>query len=376
MAIQMLFHPLKRMGGKRLGWQGVLPANAERMARDCVRLITGQLLDVSEVYSRIQSERVSELLSPTLEKHAQEIVEDVLARRYPKLWEALPERVRSAARERMLAEVPVVVDKLMAELDDDIGRYLDLVALVVDAFVDNRALLNELFWNCGYAEFRFIARSGLIFGSLFGLVQAGIWLVAQPDWFLPVTGLLVGWATNWLALKMVFEPREPKSFGPVRWHGLFLRRQVEVSEAYAAFFAERIFHPGALVAAVLQGPGADRMVGLLHRYVTQAVDDASGMGRPLVQLAVGTEEWLSLKYEISARVAKVVPAELDRVHDYAGQALDLKEQLSNSLKSLEPTSFEQVLRPLFKQDESTLIAVGAALGGVAGLIQWLLVAAL
>ena len=38
--------------------------------------------------------------------------------------------------------------------------------------------------------------------------------------------------------------------------------------------------------------------------------------------------------------------------------------------------FEQVLRPLFRQDERTLIIVGAALGSIAGCIQWLLVRSL
>ena len=53
--------------------------------------------------------------------------------------------------------------------------------------------------------------------------------------------------------------------------------------------------------------------------------------------------------------------------------MDLDAELSSRLKELEPEQFEQVLRPLFRQDERTLIVVGAILGGIAGCIQWLLV---
>jgi len=198
-------------------------------------------------------------------------------------------------------------------------------------------------------------------------------MYVQPDWFLPVTGLFIGWLTNWAALKMVFEPQQPRTLGPIRWQGLFLMRQAEVSEAYAHFFAERILRPEVLVGAVLRGPATDRIMHMMQRYVAQSVDHASGPARPLLQLAVGTEDWRGLKQEISAQLSEKVPEELSRVHEYTEEALDLKQELSTNLKGLSPAQFEQVLRPLFRQDENTLIAVGAVLGAMAGLLQWLVV---
>ncbi len=189
-----------------------------------------------------------------------------------------------------------------------------------------------------------------------------------------MTGLLVGWVTNWLALKMVFEPRSPRGLGPFKWQGLFHRRQDEVSDAYGAFFAARILTPEALVSAVMQGPASDRVVSLLQRYVSQAVDQATGSARALLQLTMGTEQWLALKREVSHRLAELVPQELDRVHDNTAEALSLEDELRGKLRGLPSVEFEQVLRPLFQEDEATLIAVGAFLGGVAGVCQWLLVA--
>lgn len=376
LAIRMLFRPIEWVGLWRLGWQGVLPANAERMARICVQLMTAHLLDVKKIFERIDPDKISSILSPALEKHAVDIVDEVLSTRYPKLWDSLPDRVRQNARDRLALEVPHVVQKLMAELREDLDRYLAVESLVVDAFVGNRTLLNKLFWRCGRSEFLFIARSGLFFGLLFGCVQAVIWTRVQPDWFLPVTGLCIGWLTNWVALKMVFEPQQAKVLGPIRWQGLFLMRQDEVSDAYAEFFADRILHPEALVDAILRGPATDRLMHLLERYVAEGIDHASGPARPLFQLAVGTKDWSLLKQEVSHRLIEKVPEELTRIHQYTEETLDLKEELAINLKGLSSADFEQVLRPLFQQDERTLIAVGAVLGAVAGCIQWLLVSGL
>ena len=37
---------------------------------------------------------------------------------------------------------------------------------------------------------------------------------------------------------------------------------------------------------------------------------------------------------------------------------------------LSPAEFQNVLRPIFQEDEFTLILAGGVLGGLAGLLQW------
>ncbi len=372
LAIRMIFWPLKRFGWKALSWQGVLPANVDRMATICVGLMTSKLIDEQAIFKRIEPGRISALLAPALEEHAEQIVEGVLARRFPRIWKAVPDAVWDKTRVRLRAEIPSIIKKMMADLHDDLGHFLNLESLVVNAFSSNRMLLNKLFWKCGSKEFKFIEYSGLLFGSLFGLVQMLVWIFAQPVWFLPITGVAVGWATNWLALKMVFEPLEPKKIGPVNWQGLFLRRQDEVSEAYAEFFATKILHSEALMNSILEGPAAEQLIELLKEYVEESVDHVSGAAGTIAQLTVGTDKWLDLKAEISGRIALVVPHELGKLQDYVSEAIALEEELCRNLKSLNSAEFEEVLRPVFREDESTLIAVGAALGGVAGLLQFLL----
>ena len=72
----------------------------------------------------------------------------------------------------------------------------------------------------------------------------------------------------------------------------------------------------------------------------------------------------------------VIPSELDRIYNYTAEALSLKSVMEQEMIALPPHDFEQVLRPIFQEDEGTLIAVGAALGMVAGVMQWALMSAL
>ena len=55
----------------------------------------------------------------------------------------------------------------------------------------------------------FLVESGTYFGFLLGIVQMLQWAVYPASWTLPVGGAVVGYITNWIALKYIFEPLEP-----------------------------------------------------------------------------------------------------------------------------------------------------------------------
>ncbi len=57
---------------------------------------------------------------------------------------------------------------------------------------------------------------------------------------------------------------------------------------------------------------------------------------------------------------------------YAEKALDIQNTIGNKMASLPPKKFIGFLRPAFEQDEWKLIAVGAVLGGAAGVIQYII----
>ena len=94
----------------------------------------------------------------------------------------------------------------------------------------------------GEKELRFLIDSGLFFGFLLGLVQMLVWLFYDSPWTLTLGGILVGLATNWIALKIIFEPVEPVYlfFGSLKLHGLFLQRQAEVSAEFAEYLTSQV----------------------------------------------------------------------------------------------------------------------------------------
>ena len=189
----------------------------------------------------------------------------------------------------------------------DVDASVDLRSAVVERLCADPRLLVDLFKRCGQRELDLVVSIGGWGGLGLGLFQMFAWAAFPASWtlaaggadtklcedgsrrrrgrgrgysaetsrghFNPTTpaqaagGALVGLVTDWAALKILFSPVEPRRFFGLKVHGLFLRRQAEVSRDFGAFVASELVAPRHLWAALLAGPRrsnvADRIADAL-----------------------------------------------------------------------------------------------------------------
>ena len=113
------------------------------------------------------------------------------------------------------------------------------------------------------------------------------------EWILPTaTGAFIGWGTNWLALKMLFHPRQPWGVGPLKFQGVIPRRKLDIAARLGEMVENELVSHGDIRAAlenpeVVEGfrkaakeqarifaeerlPGLHPMVGM---FLTQGMKD-------------------------------------------------------------------------------------------------------
>jgi len=399
-AVQMIFYPISFVGlpvkqavlgtiygcdvlsPLGWGWQGIVPAKAAQMALNMVTMVTEKLVDVQEVFLRLDPSRVAALLQPRLPLLALEIGAEALpawvlgwaeqgvrAGRLPAALAALAQSLQ----ERYL-------EGLTEALQAQVHRVLDLKELVVTSMVADRRLIVAMFQRCGEKELTFLVDSGLWFGFLLGIVQMVIWMFYDSPWTLTAGGAVVGYITNWLALKCIFEPVHPTRVGPFLLQGLFLKRQHEVSAEFADFFVDRVLTSRRMFDSMLTGLRAPDFRALLRehtcdRFVPQVAAQLGAGGALPGALTAGAEGGAAAAALGAAcaaaceRVADLLPAHLEALHPYVDETLQLRSTIKEKLMLMSPQEFERVLHPIFEEDEMTLVLAGAVLGAIAGYIQ-------
>lgn len=370
-AIRMMFEPLKFIGIKPfLGWQGIIPRRAEKMAAIAADTLTARLISTRELYNKIDPTEIIKALEEPLIRDIDIIADEVIGNLQPELWEALPTIVRDQLIGNMRKEIPGVIKSLMADMDRDLDSIFDIKSMVVTIMSKDKALINRIFKEVGAPEFKFIANSGIYFGFMIGIIQATTWMLTHSPLIMPMFGLFTGWFTDWLALKMIFYPKlQTKYMGLVTWQGLFIKRRQQVAAEYGALIATEILTPRNILEFVLSGPLSDRLYEMVNRTIKKTIDSQVGLAKPLVILTLGGEKYQELKHSASLKIIERLPDTLKNIETYVGNALDIKNTIVSKMQQLTEEEFEGVLRPAFQQDEWILITVGAILGFLVGEMQ-------
>jgi len=371
LAIRMMFEPIDFVGIKPfLGWQGIVPRNAERMAMIACRTMTTRLISPKDVFGRLDPDAIAREIEKPMLAAVEEVTHEVASQFQAGLWEAMPFKLRNRVISKVKEDSPEIVRRIMQDIHDDIDRMFDLEDLILSALLRDRTLLNRIFRESGHKEFVFIARSGIYFGFAIGIVQTVTWALTHNPWIMPIFGGLTGWFTDWLALRMIFEPKKPtKYFGVFEWQGLFIKRRQEVAADLGRLLATELITPRNVMEALLKGPSSDRLYERVLKHVQDSMDAQAGAAKPLVVFAVGGAKYKSMKEVVARKLMDRLPETLRHAEKYAGDAMDLENTIVAKMQELTEEEFEELLRPAFKQDEWILIAVGAVLGALVGEFQ-------
>lgn len=374
LAIKMTFYPLEFIGIRPIwGWQGIIPSKARKMAAKSVDATIAKIGTVQEIFDQIDPHVLAEYVIHNVEPRTEEYVDELMLKEYPTFWENLPASARNMVYERVRKSTPQLVDNLVDDLSENIEGLLDIKGMVIDRLAADKRLLNQIFLECGDKEFRFIVNSGLYFGFLFGLVQMGVWYFYQAWWVLPFFGLLVGWATNWIALNVIFRPLEPRKIGPFELQGLFLKRQGEVAESFCHIVTHEILTVGNIINAILNGPNGERAKNMVKKHIKPLVDETAGMGKALTQMAFGPTGFATLKNKVGEKALEISSTSFNNPVFEKDRAEAVKKIMVERMIALSSAEFQDLLRPCFQEDEIKLILVGAALGFAAGVAQFVFV---
>ncbi len=381
-AIKMMFYPLEFIGwrlpfslgfGKYkfplIGWQGVIPSKAAKMGSVAVDTGLAKLGTMHEFYQTFEPDHMAAHIVATSREDLHRAVDEILEAQYPQMWHSAPAPVRRLVHARVESEMPRLVRELLDGIGDNIDHLINLKLMVIRFLEQNPKLINAMFEEVGEKEFTFIIRSGGWMGFLLGLGPMVLWIVMPQLWTVPIGAAIVGYLTNYIALKVIFEPIEPRRIGPFLMHGLFLRRQDEVAEAYADIIAYKVVTLPNIADTMLNGPDGDRTRRLVADTLGPAVDEAVGIARPFIRATSG-DRFAAVKDGLADSAFSQIDALADP--EYARErASGMQALLAERMRGLPYKEFSQLLRSAFEQDEWMLIVVGAVLGFGAGALQML-----
>lgn len=371
--VHMAFYPVRPIGMPPwLGWQGIIPRRAPRIAERIAHSLTSELATVDEVFQVMGPDRIADHVIYSIRPKVSEIVEDTILECQPRLWDALDESCKRDIIVRVQRNLPRAVRNAMSEVEGNIERYANIDLLARRLLVERPHLLVRLIREIGAKEFRFLVYAGGVLGFFAGFLQLALWHVQPTWWTLPLAGFVIGIAINWLATQMIFRPINPIRIGPFRLHGLFLRRQEEASLVACRIFTRDILSVQHLVEAIRTGEHGDEVRAIVYREFRPVVHDALESRRGMITDVIRADEFVELEELLLLRIAQVAFVTFDDpVFNHERQVATEHTFLDRMLE-LTCEDFEQILRVGIIEEEKLLILGGGLIASLGGFLLYAL----
>src|SRR2546423_14280331 len=352
-----------------VGWQGIIPSRAAKMGSIAVDKGIAKVGSNADFYEQLDREKLAQHVFESSRGDMRDLVERVMEREHPQFWRDLPPRLKEALHRRVQEQLPEVSRGVIDEIGDNVDQLLDAKLMVIRHIEAHPQLANKVFQSVGDKELKLIVNLGFVFGFVFGIPVAAITALVGSPLVLLVFGPIVGWVTNWLAILMIFEPAEPRKIGPFTLHGLFLRRQYNASEVYADVIAEDIITVRNIGEELLHGARSDRTRAVIANALRPAIDRAAGPLLPAVRIAVGPREYDAIREGVAAEGVEYTITPMSDPDFNRRQARQLHAVIVERMRKLPAADFSEMMRSAMREDEGLLLAHGAVLGVVGGLVH-------
>ncbi len=186
---------------------------------------------------------------------------------------------------------------------------------------------------------------------------------------LPVIASLIGWFTNYLAIKMLFHPRRPVNFFLFKLQGVFPKRQKAFAEKLGVLVSQELLSSSDFKSMVSKGLKADKLREMLDESVTKLITEKLPEKLPMLQMIINPELISMLKTLIFDELDAKLEGLVGNVGASITDNLDIMGTVKEKVENFSSDKLEEIVLSIMKKELKFVELIGALLGFVIGLIQ-------
>lgn len=189
---------------------------------------------------------------------------------------------------------------------------------------------------------------------------------------LPFIAAFIGWLTNWIAVKMLFHPKEKTKILFIEFQGIFPKRQAQLAEKLGEVVAKELISTGD-IKALLKDYDREKINLVIEKHLDSFLKDKLKEAFPMLAMFLTDGMVESIKQILIKELDAVLPNVIESYVDNLDSKLDIKSMVSKKVANLSSDKLEDLLNAILKKEFFFIEVVGGVLGFFIGIIQVILV---
>jgi uncharacterized membrane protein YheB (UPF0754 family) len=192
------------------------------------------------------------------------------------------------------------------------------------------------------------------------------------NWWLiliPVISAFIGWFTNWIAIKMLFHPKEPKKILGITFHGIFPKRQQQFAEKLGRLVSTELLSFDDIETKITSKANIDKIMPHVEGHIDSFIRNKLSDTFPLLSMFVGDNTIKQLKDGFMKELQLIFPEVMKKYMGNLKQDLDLEQIVIKKVQGFSSDKLENILNDIMKKEFKFVEIIGGVLGFIIGLIQ-------
>ena len=199
------------------------------------------------------------------------------------------------------------------------------------------------------------------------------------NWILfliPLISAFIGWFTNWIAIKMLFHPRQPKKILGVTFQGIFPKRQKQFALKLGKLVSHELLSFSEIEQKISNPDNVQKIMPILETHIDVFLREKLTLQIPMIGMLMGEKIIGMVKEVFLKELEELFPILMKQYMNTLQSELDLEKIVTEKVGNFSSDKLEEILNQIMSTEFRFIEIIGAVLGLLIGLIQVLLTIAI
>ena len=189
---------------------------------------------------------------------------------------------------------------------------------------------------------------------------------------IPLISAFIGWFTNWIAIKMLFHPREPKKILGITFHGIFPKRQQQFAMKLGKLVSNELLSFDDIEQKIANPQNVEKLMPVLESHIDTFLKEKLTVQIPMLAMFVGEKTIAQVKGVFMAELQELFPILMKQYMTTLQTELDMEQIVTEKVGRFSSDKLEEILNQIMSTEFRFVEIIGGVLGFLIGIVQVLL----
>ncbi len=194
-----------------------------------------------------------------------------------------------------------------------------------------------------------------------------LWLV-----LIPLISAFIGWFTNWIAIKMLFHPREPQKILGITFQGIFPKRQEQFATKLGKLVSNELLSFNEIEQKIINPENVQKILPILEAHIDTFLRVKLTAQIPMLGMLIGDKTVGQVKEVFLKELEELFPVMMKQYMTTLENDLDLEKIVIDKVSTFSSDKLADILYQIMAAEFRFVEIVGAVLGFIIGMIQVLI----